>query len=107
MPSSYVFAEHRCHGVFRNVADDAIDRLTVLEENQARDSRNLVLAGKARIFVGIQFDELRLAGVRRCNLFDNRTEHAARPAPWRPKVDQHRLGILQHLTVKVRLRNIW
>ena len=27
-------------------------------------------------------------------------EHAARPAPRRPKIDQHRLAALQHLVLK-------
>ena len=81
--------------------------MAVLEENQARYPRDLVLAGKAWIFVGIQLNELRFAGVRGCYLLDNWAKHAAWSAPRRPKINQHRLLALQHLGVKIRLRYVW
>src|SRR5580700_403695 len=103
----YVLAEHRRHDVLGNVSDDAIDRLAILEENQAGYARDLILAGEAGVFVGIQLDELRFAFICRGNLFDDGRKHAARPAPRRPKIDEHRLGALEHLGFKVRLRDVW
>ncbi len=35
--------EHRVDRAFRHVPDDAIDGLTALEQNQARDTRHLIL----------------------------------------------------------------
>ena len=52
------------------------------------------------ILVGVQFDELRLAGVRGGDLFDDRTEHFARPAPRRPKIHQHGLAAPEHLVLE-------
>src|ERR1700722_1740681 len=102
-----MLAEHRSHRAFGDVADDAIDRLTTLEENQAGDARDLVLSGDGGVLVRIQFDELRFAGVCGCDLLDDRPEHAARPAPRCPEIYENRLAAVQHFGLEVGLRNLW
>ena len=76
----HVFAEHRRYDVLRNVADDAIDRLAVLKENEAGNAGDLVLPGDARVVVGVQLDELRLAGCCAPRLFP-RSEQSIRHGP--------------------------
>src|SRR5688500_3813676 len=81
--------------------DDALNRLTVLEEQQGWNAAHAKLARHRGVRVDVDLGDgqntLGLVG----NLLEHRCDHLARPAPGRPEVDQHRGGRLEHLRLEL------
>ncbi len=98
--------EHRRNDVLRNVANDPVHRYSVLEKDQTRNARHLILPRNTWVIVRIKFYELRFTGVGGGDLFDDRPEHFARPAPGCPKIDEHGLAVLKNFGLKIVLRNV-
>ena len=92
--------------VLRHVADDAIDRLSALEENQARNAGDLVLAGDAGFSSVFSLTNFAFSAYAVGDFLDDRTEHAARAAPRRPEVDEHGLVALQNFGLEIGLGNV-
>jgi hypothetical protein len=86
---------------FARHTGDLVVQLPVFEEEQGRDGANVVLKRKALIFVNVNFSDLDCAGFFTGNLVQERGNHFAGTAPFRPKIDNDRLVALGHFTVKV------
>ena len=76
----------------RHRADEAVDRLAVGEGDDRGNRLDAELAGDRRMIVDVHLDQAHGAVGGAHRLFDDRAEGAARPAPRRPEVDQHRLA---------------
>ena len=87
---------------FRDRAHEAVGGLAVDEGDHGRDRLDSHLAGDRRMLVDVHLDELDLALGVADRLFEHRRELAARAAPRRPEVDQHRLALrfLDHVLHK-------
>ena len=76
-------------------ADETIDRLATLEHDAKRDAAHAEhlreLPGDVGLGVRVQLGELEPTGIGDLELLEHRPERLARPAPWRPDVEQHRL----------------
>jgi hypothetical protein len=86
---------------FARHAGDLIAQLAVFEEKQGRDGANVVLKRKALIFVHVYLRDLDCAGFFAGNLVQERGNHFAGTAPFRPKIDNDRLVALGHFAVKI------
>ena len=71
----------------RNRADEAVDRLALLEGDDRRDRLDAELLGDLRMIVDVHLDEADLALGRRDRFFNDRRELLARTAPRRPEID--------------------
>ena len=76
--------------------DDALDP-AVAEQADHRDALHAVLLGDARLVVDVDLHDLVGALTHRGDRLDDRRHLAARPAPRRPEVDDHRQLAAQHL----------
>ncbi len=82
-------------------AGDLIAQLPVFEEKQGWNGANVVLKRKALIFVHVYLRDLDCAGFFAGNLVQERGNHFAGTAPFRPKIDNDRLVALGHFAVKI------
>src|SRR6266478_5381057 len=80
---------------------DLIAQLPVLEEKQGWDSADVILKGKALVFVHVDFCNLDCARFFPRNLIKEGRDHFAGAAPFRPKIDNHRLVALRDFAVEV------
>jgi hypothetical protein len=87
-----MLVEHRRNRALRNESDDAVDGLTVLEEDETRYSRHMVFARESWVPIRIELDETNSAGVRLGNFLDHRRQHLARTTPVGPEVYQYGLA---------------
>src|SRR5690242_711244 len=69
-------------------ADDLVDRLTVLEDDERRNGHHTKLERVFLIVVDIYLDDLELSISLICNLGQNGPERLARTTPRGPEVDQ-------------------
>src|SRR5215469_5565448 len=81
-------------------ADDLLDDLTVLENAHRRDVHDVIALRDGRILVDVELDNIELVSMLGRDLFQHRSYHAARPAPLRPVVNDHRLVGLQNLDLE-------
>src|SRR5689334_10299052 len=84
----------------RHSADDLVDGLAALEQDQSRDRHHLVARGRVLVVVDVELDDAKVV-VFVGDLLEARRDHAARAAPRRPEVDEHGLVVLQNLGLKV------
>eukprot|EP00955_Chlamydomonas_euryale_P021918 231191-Chlamydomonas_euryale.AAC.9 len=82
-------------------ADDSVHLLAALEDHHSGDRANAVIGGNVGGLVGVELDALELALVLLAELVDERSNHAAWPAPRRPEIHQHGLRRLQHRGAEV------
>src|SRR5579859_735957 len=75
----------------RPVPDGPLRRLAVLEDDHGRDRHDPELHRRRRVLVDVHLHDLDLVSHLPIDLLDDRRDHAARAAPRRPEVDQHRL----------------
>src|SRR5206468_2002713 len=95
--------EEGAHVRKRQCADELVDHAAAAEQLDRRDAADLELLGQVLVLVGVDLDDLDVAGVLIGYLFEDRTQRAARAAPGSPEVHQYRLGRrgLEHLGGKV------
>jgi len=82
-------------------AGQAVDQLAALEHEQRRDAADAVAAGHGRVLVDVQLADDGLARELRRHLIDRRRDHAARPAPFGPEVDQDGGVRLEHGLIEI------
>ena len=83
--------------------DHLLDNFAAFEYHQGWDGTNAVIDGNVLALFCIYFSDDNLSVVFFCYFFDDRTDHAARSAPCRPKVDKTRLIRVQHFFIKRRV----
>ena len=89
----------------RQRADELVDDLAVLERLDGRDRLDPEGLREARVGVGVDLDELDLAGALVDGLLDHGPERAARAAPLGPEVDDH--GLLVRALDDVALEGLF
>src|SRR3954452_17268834 len=78
---------------------DALGLLAVAEEDHRRDREDLVLRGRLLVVVDVELDDPQVvAGLG--DLLEGRRDDAARAAPGRPEVHEHRDVVLQHFRLE-------
>src|SRR5207248_5913549 len=89
--------------VFRHSDDDLLDDLAILEDQQGRDAANVIATGGVHRLVHVQLGHFELASVVASDLRHRWREHMTRAAPFRPKIDQHRLRAAcgEHFRLKI------
>src|ERR671939_389327 len=101
-----VLVNHARDGLLRGRADHPLLLLAVLEEDERRDALDAVALRDRRVVVHVQLDDRRAARVLLGHGLDRRREHAARRAPLRPEVHQHRPFGLQHVRLEAAVANV-
>ncbi len=91
--------------LLRRGADLARGHVAVLEDHQRRDRLDVVLRRGLRILVDVELDDLDLLAERSGDLLQRRRDHPAGAAPFRPEVDNHGAGGLQHLRFEGCIRD--
>src|SRR5207253_3957283 len=76
--------------------DHAADLLAILEEDQRGDTHDAVTTRYVGAIVHVHLDGAQAALILAGQLLDDRSDLAARAAPGRPEVYQHRFVRLQH-----------
>src|SRR4051812_16795526 len=75
--------------VFGGESDDALDLLTVLEDQHGRDAHDVEALGQVGIFVNIELGDIDFAVELLTQLFHGRLHSNAGTAPGRPKINQY------------------
>src|SRR5262252_6436244 len=86
-------------------ADLPRGHLAVLEDHQRRDRLDSVFGRGMRALVDIELDDLDLVTKRTSDLLERWRDHPARTTPFRPEVDHHWAGGLQHFGFEIRVRH--
>ena len=86
--------------ILRRVADDALDLLAVLEEDQGRNALDAELPLRLRVVVDVELGDLEATRILLCDLLEHGGDHAAGAAPFGPEVDQDRLVGLDDLALE-------
>ena len=87
-------------------AQNFLDGLAALEDNQRRDGADLELLAYLAVVVGIELADLDPAVVFLGQFVDDGGDHAAGHAPLGPEIHQHRQGRLDDLGLKIRIREL-
>ena len=97
-----------CFGdlVLGDGADDLFDDLAVLKNENRGDAANVVAARGVHGLVHVEFHDLDFARVVVRYFRDGRGEHMTRAAPFRPEIDEHRLGFAgrKYFVFKISIR---
>jgi hypothetical protein len=86
---------------FARDAGNLIAQLAVLKKEQSRDRANVVLERETLIFVHVNFRYLDRARFFARNLIEQRRDHFAGAAPFRPKIDNYGFVTLRNFAVKI------
>jgi hypothetical protein len=86
-------------------ADKSINFLSVLENKQRRDALYAETPGGRLIRIHIEFADADLSAELFGQLLDDRRDHAARPAPGCPEIDQNRERRFLDLGCKILVGN--
>ncbi len=78
-------------------ADHLINRLAPFKEDNRRNSADAEFSGGFGAGVDVHLEHLDLAGILGGDLFNDRRQRPARGAPGGPKINQHRLAVLQDI----------
>ena len=85
-----VRSQEVAHRAFGLRADEAVDRVAVLEQEDAGEAAHAELGGQSRVGVGVDLGQLEAAVHLAGQPLEHRPEHATGSAPVGPEVDQHR-----------------
>src|SRR5687768_12701909 len=87
----------------RHRADDRVDVLAVLEEQNARNGADAVLRCDVLIRIDVELGDLHAAGILTSELFDDGCHHATRSAPRGPEVHDGKTLTLLDFVAEVRV----
>src|SRR5437868_7906307 len=85
-------------------AGDLVADLSVFENEQRRDRTNVEFEREVLVLVDVHLADGKATVFLTRDLIDQRRDQFARAAPFRPKIDKHRLVILVDFAVEIRLR---
>jgi len=84
---SHLRGKSRSDGLLRLRADNLINELAILKDQESRNAANVELSSSARVLVDVQLRNLvSPTGLRRKLVQDGR-DHSAWPTPFRPRID--------------------
>jgi len=89
----------------RRCADFRGGRLAVLEKDHGRDTTHPIAGRRIRIFIDIDLRDRDLLAEFFGNFLERRANHAARTAPFRPEIDEHRAGRTDDVVMKALVGN--
>src|SRR5262245_48093159 len=89
--ASQVLVDDLLEVFFRCQADDRLDDLTALEEQDGRDAPDLEFDGRIRVVVDVQLSDRDLSGVVGRQRVDGGRQPLAGSAPLGPEIDQYGL----------------
>src|ERR671931_2379006 len=101
-----VLVNHARDGFLRGRADHALLLLAVLEEDERRDALDAVALRDRRVVVHVELDDRGAAGVLLRHGLDRRREHAARRAPLRPEIHEHRPVGFENVRLETAVANV-
>src|SRR6185312_15137957 len=81
--------------------------LATLVQDDGGDAAYAELARRGRIGVDVELGDRELAFVGLGDFIEHRREHLARPAPFRPEIDQHGILRLQYVLLERGVRNVF
>src|SRR5256885_5203585 len=84
--ASDVFIEHLFQVVLLRQADNRLDHLTTLEDENRRNAPDLELEGNVGVLIDVELADGHFPRVLRGEGIDGRTEPFARATPFRPEV---------------------
>src|SRR4051812_41134065 len=90
----------------RPCADERALGHSALEDDRRWYRQHVVPRGGQRILVDVELRELDPAAALLLELFEDRLDGAARPAPWRPEVEHDRCVALQHVSLERVVRDL-
>src|SRR2546426_6646161 len=82
--------------MLRDGADDLLDNLAALENVKTGDAPDGILRGDPLVLIDVHLRDLDLSLVLLCDFLDDRGDDAARTAPFRPEIHQHRNLRIEH-----------
>jgi hypothetical protein len=80
------------HGRFRQRAHEAVDHLAVLDQHDSRQAAHAECRGQLHLRIRVDLGQPDRAVVAGHDLFEDRRQGFARPAPCRPEVHEHGRG---------------
>src|SRR5208282_484147 len=83
------------------IPDELFHDLSVLENEQGRNAGHFVAHGGGAVAVDVHFADLDFTLIFARELFDDRSDRAARAAPGSPEIDQHGLIGLQYIGIEI------
>src|SRR5215472_6001006 len=91
---------------FRHCAHDLLLDLAALDDEQVWDPTYAIAGRYLRVVIDIDLHDLEPPGVFIRQIVDDRSDRTAGSAPWRPKIDQDRLGRLENFLLKTRIGHV-
>src|SRR5262245_5432048 len=91
-----MFVDRAFEIFFGSEADDRLNNLSVLEQQDGRDASNLELERGIRVIVDVQLADRHFAGVIGRERVDGRAQPFAWAAPFRPEIHEHGGSRLKH-----------
>src|SRR5271169_3773455 len=95
-----VLIERLLDRLFRNVADDLLLHLAVLEDQQGGNAADAVALRRSHVLVHIHLAYLDLAAVRGGDFVHDGRQRLTRTAPSGPEIHHHRLLRLEHVAIE-------
>src|ERR1700677_5188166 len=89
-PSPNVLINGLRERIFRTISHELLNHLSTLKDQQRWDPGDLITHRSRAVGIDVHFSDLEFALVVLRQLIHDRSQRAARAAPGRPKVYQHR-----------------
>src|SRR5271156_1710090 len=89
--------------LFRNVTHDLFLHLPALEHQQGRDAAHAITHGRSAVVVDVHLADFHSALIVLGQLFNDRSDRAARTAPTRPEVYQDGSLGLENILIEIRI----
>src|SRR5689334_14499536 len=87
-------------------ADDLVDDLSALEEQEHRDRADVEARGRLAVRIDVELRDLHLPRIFLRELVERRRDLAARSAPGGPEVHHDQPVLLLDFSLEVRVRNL-
>src|SRR5712671_6763280 len=95
-----VFCDRTHNRVFAGDANDSFNFLTLAEENQSWNALDAVDGSGCWVLVNVQLHHRNCTGMFLSNCLNRWRQHATRPAPRGPEIDQHGFLCFQYFCLK-------
>src|SRR6266849_313031 len=93
--------------LFRHRADDLLDDLAILENQERWNPANVVAACGIHGLINVELGHFQLSRVIVGNLRHRGREHVTRAAPLRPKIDHDRLSVARRQNLRFKISVVY